>query len=62
MQSVWRTTLGNGRLDHAMSLFRQGKEAEVRELFDKAVAQMKPLPADEKQPLANGVDADSVIL
>lgn len=50
------------RLYHAMSLFRQGEEAEARQLFDKAVAQMKPLPADEKQPLANGADADSVIL
>jgi tetratricopeptide (TPR) repeat protein len=50
------------RLYHAMSLFQQGKEVEARQLFDKAVAQMKPLPTDEKQPLANGADADNVIL
>ena len=50
------------RFFHAMSLFQQGKEAEARQRFAEAEAQMPPLPADEKQPLANGADADSVIV
>ena len=53
---------GTARLYHAMSLFRQGREAQARQLFAEAVAQMKPLPADERQPLANGASADDVIV
>lgn len=34
--------------------FPAGRETEARHIFDKVVAQMKPLPADENQPLANG--------
>jgi cellobiose-specific phosphotransferase system component IIA len=50
------------RFFHAMSLFRQGKEAEARQLFAEAEAQMKPLPADERQPLANGADLNDVVV
>ena len=50
------------RFFHSMSLFRQGKEAEARQLFAEAEAQMKPLPADEHQPLANGANCNDVIL
>jgi hypothetical protein len=46
----------------AMSLFRQGKESEARQLADEAFAAMKPLPADEKFPLAGDADADDLIL
>lgn len=53
---------GTARFYHAMSLFKQGKQAEAFQQFYKAVVQMKPLPANEKQPLANGADADSIIL
>jgi hypothetical protein len=35
----------------AMSLFRQGNETDSRKVATEAVAQMKPLPADEKNPL-----------
>ena len=50
------------RLFRAMSLFRQGKEAEARQLFAEVEAQMKPLPADERQPLANAAGHDDVIV
>jgi tetratricopeptide (TPR) repeat protein len=46
----------------AMSLFRQGKEAEARKLAAEAAARMKPLPTDEKAPLAAGANADDLIL
>jgi WD40 repeat protein len=46
----------------AMSLFRQGKGAEARQLATSAAAQMRPLPADENNPLAGGADADDLIL
>jgi hypothetical protein len=37
----------------AMSLFRQGKRDEARKLAMAAAATMKPLPADEQNPLPN---------
>ncbi len=46
----------------AMSLFRQGKEAEARQLATEAISRMNPPPADEKNPLAGGVNADDIIL
>ena len=46
----------------AMSLFRQGKNAEARTLAAKAAAKMKPLPKDEQNPLAGGASADDLIL
>jgi hypothetical protein len=38
----------------SMSLFKEGREAEARELFAITESKMKPLPADEKNPLADG--------
>jgi hypothetical protein len=46
----------------AMSLFKQGKEAEARKLASEAVAKMKPLPADEQNPLTGDANADDLIL
>jgi hypothetical protein len=46
----------------AMSLFRQGQEAEARQLATEAAANMKPLPADEKNPLADNSSADDLIV
>src|SRR5262249_16941741 len=46
----------------AMSLFRQGKEAEARKLALAAAAKMKPLPKDEQNPLANNATHDDLIL
>jgi serine/threonine protein kinase len=48
------------RYFHAMSLFRQGKEAEARQLFGDGGAHLKPLPADERQPLADGAGFDDL--
>ena len=45
-----------------MSLFRQGNENEARKLATKAAAQMKPLPKDEKNPLAGGATDDDLTL
>jgi tetratricopeptide (TPR) repeat protein len=53
---------GPARLFHAMSHFRQGKEAEAHRLFVEAGAQMKPLPTDAVQPLANAAGPDDVIV
>jgi len=52
---------GLAQFYHAMSLFRQGKSAEARKQFLEVSAQMKPLPTDERQPLANGAGHDDVI-
>jgi WD40 repeat protein/serine/threonine protein kinase len=46
----------------AMSLFRQGKEAEARKLATEAAANMRPLPTDEKNPLDGDSTADDLIL
>jgi hypothetical protein len=45
---------GTGAFYRAMSLFRQGKVNEARKLATEAAAKMKPLPKDEKNPLAGG--------
>jgi WD40 repeat protein/tetratricopeptide (TPR) repeat protein len=44
---------GTAAFYRAMSLFRQGKKGEARKLAISAAAKMKPLPADEQNPLAN---------
>ena len=46
----------------AMSLFRQGKENEARRLATEAASKMKPLPRDEKNPLAGDANPDDLIL
>ena len=46
----------------SMSLFRQGKEAEARQLALAAAAKMKPLPKDEQNPLANQATHDDLIV
>jgi hypothetical protein len=53
---------GTSALYRAMSLFRQGKEDEARKLATGAAAAMKPLPKDEKNPLAGDASADDLIL
>jgi hypothetical protein len=45
-----------------MSLFRQGKETEARKLATEAAAQMKPLPKDEKNPLAGDASLDDLMV
>jgi hypothetical protein len=46
----------------ALSLFQQGKKDEARKLATEAAAKMKPLPKDEKNPLAGNASADDLIL
>jgi WD40 repeat protein/serine/threonine protein kinase len=46
----------------AMSLFRQGKTDEARKLARAAAANMKPLPKDDKNPLAGDAGHDDLIL
>jgi tetratricopeptide (TPR) repeat protein/tRNA A-37 threonylcarbamoyl transferase component Bud32 len=46
----------------AMSLFRQGKNEEASKVASEAVTRMKPLPADEKNPLTGGANHDDLIL
>jgi serine/threonine protein kinase/tetratricopeptide (TPR) repeat protein len=46
----------------AMSLFKQGKLDEARQVFTEAAANMAPLPADEKNPTADSCEYDYPIL
>jgi len=47
-----RIIAGTSAFYRAMCLFRQGKSDEARKLATEAAATMRPLPADEKNPLA----------
>jgi tetratricopeptide (TPR) repeat protein len=53
---------GIAAFNRAMSLFRQGKRDEARKVALAAAAQMKPLPKDEQNPLANNTNWDDLIL
>jgi WD40 repeat protein/tetratricopeptide (TPR) repeat protein len=57
------TTLvtGPSRFYRAMILFRQGKTTEARALARDAAATMRPLPADEQNPLTGNVTQDDLI-
>ena len=57
-----RYVTGISAFYRAMSLFRQGKPDEARKLAIAAAAKMKPLPKDEKNPLAGNADHDDLIL
>jgi tetratricopeptide (TPR) repeat protein len=46
----------------AMILFRQGKADEARKLATLAAAKMKPLPADEQNPLTGDAYYDDLVL
>ena len=50
---------GTSTFFRAMSLFRQGKKDEAGKLAIAAAAKMKPLPADEQNPLA-GMPAKAI--
>jgi hypothetical protein len=54
--------VGTSAFYRAISLFRQGKEKEARQLAIEAAAAMKPLPTDEKNPLANNAGHDDLIV
>jgi Tetratricopeptide repeat len=52
-----RYVTGTSAFFRAMSLFRQRKPDEARRVAIAAAAKMKPLPKDENNPLAGGVNA-----
>jgi WD40 repeat protein/serine/threonine protein kinase len=56
------TATGISAFYQAMSLFRQGKPEEARKLATAAATKMKPLPADENNPLAGDATLDDLIL
>ena len=45
-----------------MSLFQQGDQEAARKLLTTVEAEMKPLPADDRKPLAGGADHDDLVL
>ncbi len=53
---------GTSAFYRAMSLFRQGKSDDARKLAIEFATRMNPLPADEQNPLADGVGVDHLIL
>ena len=53
---------GTSAFYRALSLFRQGKPDEARQLASQAAAKMKPLPKDAKNLLAGGGYHDDLIL
>jgi tetratricopeptide (TPR) repeat protein len=57
-----RIISGTSAFYQAMCLFRQGKADEARKLAVKTAAAMRPLPADELNPLAGAVSHDDLIL
>jgi serine/threonine-protein kinase len=60
-QRDWRVP-STSALYRAMILFRQGNEQEARQLAIEAVSWMKPLPTDEKNPLAGNANHQDQIL
>jgi tetratricopeptide (TPR) repeat protein len=53
---------GTSAFYRALCLFRQGKKAEAGKLAIEAAAKMKPLPKDEKNPLAGNANYDDLIM
>jgi len=53
---------GTSAFYRAMSLHRRGRLDEARTLATEAAAKMKPLPADEQNPLAGDANHDDLIL
>jgi WD40 repeat protein/serine/threonine protein kinase/tetratricopeptide (TPR) repeat protein len=47
---------------HAMSLYKQGKEAEAHRIATAAASRMRPLPADENNPLTGDSTHNDLIL
>ncbi len=57
----WRIT-GTASFFRAMNLFQQGKRDEARQLAIATAAKMKPLPADDQNPLAGDADHDDLVV
>jgi hypothetical protein len=56
------SVVGTSSFYRAMSLFRQGKEKEALQLTIGAAAEMRPVPKDEKNPLADNAGHDDLIV
>jgi tetratricopeptide (TPR) repeat protein len=56
------TATGISQFFLAMSLFRQGKPAEARQVAIAATVLLKPRPADEKNPLSGDTNHDDLVL
>src|SRR5439155_17706410 len=54
--------MGISTFYRAMSLFRRGRGDEAHQVAHAAAAKMRPLPKDEKNPLADNASADDLIL
>jgi Flp pilus assembly protein TadD len=50
------------RFYRAMSLFRLGKQAEARPLAIEAASRMKTLPADEQNPMTDGITENNLVI
>ena len=59
---VFPTPAAQSGFYRAMSLFQRGKADGARKLAVEAAAKMKPLPKDEKNPLADGASVDDLLL
>ncbi|HEY2911330.1 MAG TPA: hypothetical protein VGI99_13855 [Gemmataceae bacterium] len=46
----------------AMSLHQQGEEEEARQLAGDAIAKMRPLPKDERNPMVGRINIDDLVL
>lgn len=53
---------GTAAFYRSMILFRQGKTTAARALFTMTEANMNPIPADLKNPLSDGADANDLIV
>jgi len=58
--TAWVT--GISAFYRAMSLFRVGRPEEARYLAAEAATRMRPLPADEQNPLADGASYDDLVV
>jgi dipeptidyl aminopeptidase/acylaminoacyl peptidase len=57
-----RHVTGIAAFYRATSLFQQGKKDDARKVATEAAAKVKPLPKDEKNPLAGDANHDDLIL
>ena len=60
--NIFGTISNTSALYRAMSLYRQGREAEARRVATETASRMRALPADENRPLIGGANADDFIL
>ena len=64
VKGVWHPPVvtGTTRVFQAMTHFQRGDRDTGRKLLAIVEAGMKPMPADERQPLAGDADHDDMVL